>query len=339
MSNINEVVDVEETGLVHQAKPGVADVPMEVGKNSLDSLYDHYQKKLYVFDRSWSMDEGMLPEDEAAMYVWDEDTLKKFRDLIKDELLMAGVPDPDDDAVGEIVDGDDEPAEEEDPEAKEALTDDKKLIAFVVKTGLHRRPGMEPKRDGKYVKVSERKIEAVRGAMKKFVERRFKKYSDAQVGMIGFGSSAHMMCYPGAPAPEVMLAIDALSSDLGGTDIVAAIKHALSEFKARPSHVGSHHIVMVTDAEAQMRPEETKDFLHQMKEMNVCFDFIFVKGATDHSGWGFDPKDEYSLITMLKRMCNETGGEYQEVRKSSDFEEKFFKASERKALPPYQGGR
>src|SRR5882672_1744787 len=92
MSNINEVVDVEETGLVHQAKPGVADVPMEVGKNGLDSLYDHYQKKLYVFDRSLSMAEGMLPEDEAASYIWDEATLKGFRDLITDELVLNNVP-------------------------------------------------------------------------------------------------------------------------------------------------------------------------------------------------------------------------------------------------------
>lgn len=339
MVKINEVLDVEEVGLVHQPKEAVADVPMEVGKTGLDSLYDHYQKKLYVFDRSLSMAEGMLPEDEEAMYVWDEDTLKKFRDLINDELGMAGVdlPDADD------VDPDDPDAEpEEDPEVDEvkaALADDKKLIEFIIKKGLHRRPGMEPKRNIVHVKVSESKIEAVRGAMKKFVERRFKKYPDAQVGMIGFGSEAYTMCYPGAPQPEVMVAIDALSSDLGGTDIVAAIKRALNEFKARPSHVGSHHIVMVTDAEAYMSPQEAKDFLHQMKEMNVMFDFIYVKGSTDRTGWGYDPNQEDSMVTMLKKMCNETGGEYQEVRKSSDFEEKFFKASERKALPPYQGGK
>jgi len=327
MAKINEVVDVEETGLVLQSKPVVADVPMEVGKTGLDSLYDHYQKKLYVFDCSGSMADGMLPEDEAQMYIWDAGTLEKFRDLIRDEAkLVDPAIDPFDENGDDYIGF--------------SATDDKALIAYVIKQGLHRRPGMEPMQDYNHLRRSERKIEAVRGAMKKFIERRFKQYPDAQVGMIAFGGRAEIRAYPGAPKPELMLAVDALGSDMGGTNISEAIKRALNEFKRAPSHVGSHHIVMVTDAEAYMEPEEAKAFLHQMKEMNVMFDFIYVKGCNqgdnDWRGFG-NPED--SILNILKRMCRETGGEYQEVSKSSDFEEKFFAASERKALPPYQGGK
>lgn len=322
MASKNEVVDVEEVGLVHvpkkQEEQSHGMVNMEAGKSALDSIYDHYQKKIYVFDRSWSMESGMAPEDERKQYLWEPATLKKFRDLIADEM------------TAEVIAGDLD--EDESKQTAAELADDAKLVDYILQHQIHRRPDLEPPKDPNAPPAqTERKIQAVRGAMKRFVEKRFNQYPDAQVGMIGFGSQSYIMCYPGAPKPEVMMAIEALQPDMGGTDICGAIDRALSEFKTRPSHVGSHHLVMVTDAEASMTPGQAEDFLRTMKQLNVMFDFIYVKGQSEHSYYGDAPD---SIVNLLKRMCKETGGEYAEVSKSSDFEVKFFQASERKALPP-----
>lgn len=322
------VIDVDEPGLVHvpkkQEDTSKGYVPMEVGQTGLDSVFDHYQKKIYLFDRSGSMAAGMAPEDEIVRYVWSEETLKKFREEIAEDLearVMAGDMNAD-----------------EAEELANDLKDDQKLKKYVIETSRHMENGsVTLPTDYHATWTTERKIEAVRGAMKRFVEKRFQKFPDAQVGMIGFGHQTHWMCYPGAPKPEVLLAVEALAPDMGGTDIVKPIKMGLGEFKRRPSHVGSHHIVMVTDAEACMSKEQVQEFLHQMKELNVMFDFIYVRGQEESTRYAETNPD--SVLELLKKMCKETGGEYVEVNKSSDFEVKFFQASERKALPPAGGIR
>ena len=323
---MTKVMDVEEVGLVHipkkQEDANKAQVPMQAGKNQMDTIYDRYQKKVYLFDRSFSMESGMAPEDEKAMYLWTEDTLTKFRQFIADQLqvdVVAGKEDPDE--AADLV---------------KKLADDEELKKYIIEHKLHLMPGMAPARDYNHIKVTERKIEAVRGAMKRFVEKRFQKFPDAQVGMVGFGSSSRWMVYPGAPKPEVMLAIDGLAPDMGGTNIVSPISMAMTEFKKRPSHVGSHHIVMVSDAEAYIEKSVVMDFLHQMKELNVVMDFIYIQGQDEATRYAEINPD--SALELLKKMCKETGGEFVTVRKSSDFEIKFFQASERKALPP-AGGR
>jgi len=334
-----EVIIEEELAIVPTKRPPVADVPMEAGKSAVDTIYDHYQKKLYVFDRSGSMGTGMMPEEEASMYKWTPEILQNVRGVFVTEgflynaalatLDMAALDDEEYEQAKEDIDN----MTTDELWVKAGITDDELFKKHLVAQNLLIHPKIEPllQRDYGFNRTTERKIEAVRGAMKKFVEQRFKKYPDAQVGVIGFGDAAHIMCYPGAPKPEVLTAVQALDADYGGTNILKAIKAAMTEFKRSPSHVGSHHIVMVTDGQDWLHENDVDILLHNMKERNVVFDFIYVVG------YGYsarDDKDPKSTSGLLRKLCTETGGEYQVVSKSSDFEEKFLKASNRLALPP-----
>lgn len=318
----NNIVDMEETTAIATVAKPITEQPKD---KALDSIYDHYQKKLYVIDRSGSMDGGMLPEDELMMYKWTPEILDMFRVKIAEELeaeLAQLEMDPDTDP--------DELLEAKDSRAVTLaeIADDQRLMQFVIKFQLMVKYNIDVPRDWEYGRVTERKIEAVRGAMKKFVEQRFQRFPDAQVGVFGFGSNVELMAYAGNDKPTVLNAIERLDAGMGGTDIFRAVSHAMKEMKARPSRVKAHHIVLVTDAQ-DYGATEVEKLLPDMKKLNVVFDFILVLGQD-----GGPTNQDEEPVKTLKHICHETGGEYNEVRKSTDFEQKFLNVSNRKALPP-----
>ena len=319
MTNI--VNEEEVVAITTTAKP-IQESPKD---KALDSIYDHYQKKLYVIDRSGSMDGGMLPEDEMLMYKWTPEILDLFRDKIVEELeaeiaAMALDPDADPDEL--------KAATAELTATQIVVADDKQLMEMIIKFQLIFKYGIDVPRDWNYARTTESKMEAVRGAMKKFVEMRFQRFPDAQVGVFGFGSQTELMAYAGNDKQTVLQAIERLSANMGGTNIFHAVEKAMKEMKARPSRVKAHHIVLVTDAQ-DYGAIECEKLLPDMKKLNVVFDFILVLGQ---DGGPTNQDDE--PVKTLKRICQETGGEYNEVRKSTDFEQKFLNVSNRKALPP-----
>lgn len=313
-------IDVEETTAITTVAKPIAEAPKD---KTLDSIYDHYQKKLYVIDRSGSMDGGMLPEDELMMYKWTPEILDMFRAKIREELendISIADATGDDDILSD--------AEADAAHVEAEIADDHKLMLMIVKEQLMYKYGIDIPRDWEYGRITERKIEAVRGAMKKFVEQRFLRFPDAQVGVFGFGNNVELMAYAGNDKATVLNAIERLDAQMGGTDIFRAVSHAMKEMKARPSRVKAHHIVLVTDAQ-DYGATEVEKLLPDMLKMNVVFDFILVLGQ---DGGPTDQNQE--PIKTLKRICVDTGGEFNEVRKSTDFEQKFLNVSNRKALPP-----
>jgi hypothetical protein len=288
---------------------------------SITETFDRYQKMVYLIDESGSMSGGMAPEDEKAAYDWTPEVLSKFRNAIRDERahdLLDEDPalDP-----REAID------ESEASMKEENLLDDDKLIDFIIENRLHHGRTPIKVRMKITARHSESKTEAVRGAMTKFVEQRYEKFPDAQVALLGFGTQTHVKCYAGAPKQEVLLAIQALSNGEGGTDITQAVERGINEFKRRPSMVKAHHLVLVSDG-MDYAAGNVRLLLPKMKELNIVFDFIFVKGQHE------DDDAPSDVVVTLKQVCEATGGEYNEVSKSTDFEKKFLAVSNRRALPP-----
>jgi uncharacterized protein with von Willebrand factor type A (vWA) domain len=113
----------------------------------------------------------------------------------------------------------------------------------------------------------------------------------------------------------------------GGTTITQAVKTAISLIKQRPSRVQANQIILVTDGQDH-EAVAVEDLLSQMKELNIVFDFIFIRGQTEDKGY-------YTrAVDVLRKVCSETGGEYQTCSKASDFEMQLMAASNRPALPP-----
>lgn len=309
----HNIDDVEEVTSIVPVKKNGVESKEQPRDRSLDSIYDHYQKKLYVIDCSGSMSGGMAPEDEQLMYKWTPEILQQFRDRHKADLedaVNAGMVMPDE-AAAEM----------------QKLADDQELIRAIIAGNWIFEFGIDPERDWGYARFTKRKIEAVRGAMKNFVEQRFQKYPDAQVGLFSFGTSQQLLAYAGNTKEIVLQAIAQLSADAGGTDIMGAVRRAMNEMKARPSRVGAHHIVLVTDGQDH-GALDIDQLLPDFKKMNIVLDFILVLG--EHGGsYGYE-----EVTKKIKAFCEATGGEYFEVRKETDFEQKFLKVSNRPALPP-----
>lgn len=317
---MNEIIEKDDAVvLVEKPKEEKKEYTIANGTH-LQEMFDRYQKKIYLFDESGSMSEGMAPEDERQLYKWTSDVLTSFRNFIESHI------------AGEIVQQDPslDPAKALD-EAKEVmrnedLYNDEKLKSYILQNRIHTvAKHIKLEEQSSWTLHTERKIDAVKGAMKKFVEQRFKRFPDAQVAVFGFTTTTEIKCYAGALKEEVLAAIDRLTSS-GGTQIFQAVERAVQECKRRPSKVGAHHIVLVTDAQ-DYSAERVQELRDKMKEMNIVFDFIFVKGMHGESA-------PANVVKILQGVCSQTGGEYNEVSKSSDFTEKFLEVSSRRALPP-----
>lgn len=320
---IIETNEEVEAITVTKSEPTPVENPFDVLKmtsksNQLSDLFDRYQKIIYLIDESGSMVSGMAPEDEAKMYNFTDAVLEKFRNHIREVRIQNILKE--DPKLSQLEALQEASADMED----EGLQHTPNLIEYIVTHNLVEQTGIDVPRNWNVETI--RKVDAVRSSMKKFVEQRFKKYADAQVAVFGFDGSTTVHCYAGSPLEDVVKAIENLSAHGSSTNITQAVERAIKECKRRPSSVGAHHIVLVSDG-LDYGAIKVKDLLEQMKTTNICFDFIFVKGEYGHSA---NPE----VVKVLKEVCYNTGGEYNEVSKMSDFQDKFLAVSNRRALPP-----
>ena len=296
---------------------------------TLVDMYDHYSKLLYVIDASSSMGSGMLSEDWIKRYTWSPELLEQFRvemrKTYKKELAEYQAEqdvmdeddiDPDDDGV----------FEEEAPEDPDALSDDE-LKMKILSENLSDKHGIGLQNNYNYRGRSRSKMMALKDAAKKFVADRFRKFADARVGVFRFTDSTQLLCASGASEVEVMNAINRLpDGGDGSTEIFQAVERALNDCKKRPSEVGLHHIVFVSDGE-DYSGIRVKDLLPRMKELGVIFDFIYMLGATEEASYS-------ETVQVLKAVCEATSGEFVVVKTEQDFEQKFLAVSNRPMLPP-----
>lgn len=319
-------VKPEYEQIVEQATASVG-VP---GGKGIEKILDEHRKLLYVVDRSGSMADGMRDEEQLDAYIFPDEKLKALRvhlkKMEKASKAVADVSDEEEQAFADMG------------EQMQLISElsDNELKAHIIASGKAAGrwgseklifEGFEFPINSKTKHNSKTKMQALKGAAKKFVATRFQQHKDAMVGLMAFEDSSEILAYAGASEEEVLKAFDSLpDSGGGGTNIYQAVREALSEFKARPSLVGANHMVLVSDG-LDLGATKVENMLETMKGLTLVFDFIYLQGST--------PDQEGEVVAkVLRRVCEATGGEYTVVKTNQDFEVKFLAVSNRPLLPP-----
>lgn len=310
-----EMLDMDEMSYSIVHVPSEAKPEEVKAGNSLADMYDRYKKLIYVFDISWSMNDGMAMEDFVRSYKWPKEKLDEFRAAVK--AVMEEMDDED------AVDGD--ILEQEENVFDFDLNDDEALKRAILEHNWQRDFGIALEKNESFKPVTITKMTAVKNAAKEFVNARFNKFPDAQVLVYAFDNRVEQRTR-GFGRDIVLSALDSLNP-AGGTDITPAVKAAVAECRARPSQLGANHIVLVSDG-MDYNAVDVEKLLPEMKQRNIVFDFIFVTGSDTLS-----PSDMH-VINVLEKICKETGGEFTTVRTVKDFQVKFLQASTRLCLPP-----
>lgn len=303
--------------------------PSDVNPGStLTEMYDRFSKLLYAIDASGSMGEGMLSEDSLKRYKWTPELLESFRAAMRADQQLLEEGDTVDDGPEEWLDEEDQEAPQEAPSHVDvdAMTDEdvKRMIVF---NHLDQRYNIDLQMDYSVRLKSRSKMMALKDAAKDFVHQRFQKFPDAKVAVFQFEDHPQMLCAAGASEQEVLNAINRLP-DMGGggTNIYRAVDRVVNECQKRPSEVGLHHIVLVSDG-CDGGGVKVKELVPKMKELGIVFDFIYMVGASEDQQGG-------EVAKAMRWVCEMTGGEYVVVKTEQDFEQKFLAVSNRPMLPP-----
>ncbi len=305
--------------------------------DTLTDMYDRFSKLIYAIDASGSMGEGMLSDESIKMYKWSPELLEKFmlamekdkyfeKQWKEDQKEMAEEYEEDGDAFEE--DGDAFEGDGSSPVDVRSLTE-AQLKMEIVSENLSQKYGvpLEVNYSFNNRNRSRSKMMALKDAAKNFVHSRFQKFADARVGVFSFEDSPSLLCAAGASEEEVMQAINRLPDNGGGgTNIYRAVERVVNECKKRPSEVGLHHIVLVSDG-CDYGGIQVKNLLPKMKELGIVFDFIYMIGASGDVG------NSEEVAKVLREVCEATGGEYTIVKTEEDFEKKFLAVSKRPLLP------
>lgn len=286
--------------------------------SSLTEMYDRFSKLLYVIDSSGSMGEGMVSDEYVKQFKWTEEILEQFKARMKKDKDLV-------DIQVEFDEDTDEEIETEVPINVDALSEDELKMKIVLEN-LSDKYSIRLDRNYNYRAKSRSKMMALKDAAKNFVHTRYQKFADARVAVFKFEEHPQLLCAAGASEQEVLNAIDRLPDNGGGgTRIYPAVERALNDCQKRPSEVGLHHIVLVSDG-CDGDGVRVRNLVPQMKSLGVVFDFIYMVGTSpDFQG--------EEVAKVMRDVCEATGGEYTVVKTEQDFEQKFLAVSNRPMLP------
>ncbi len=169
------------------------------------------------------------------------------------------------------------------------------------------------------------------------ISARFKKFPSARVAVVAFGGNTFTLFDDGVEA-QVEGAIAQLDCngmsvatgesgymhsrvDSNETNILGAISAGMDICRAKPSAVGLHHFILVTDGGSHT---SLTSWVPNMKSSGIVLDYIHI----GESGYVNDD---------VKRACEATGGEFMVCNTEKDIAEKFTLAASRLCLPPAPG--
>ena len=112
----------------------------------------------------------------------------------------------------------------------------------------------------------------------------------------------------------------------GDTNIPGALNHGIQVCEQNPSPVGTHQVLMVTDALDWRAVNADTEFLPRCKQHNIIVDVIWIRSGFSSGG------DE--VVAALRRLCEGTGGKFVEASTIEDVRRGFIAGANRLCLPP-----
>jgi hypothetical protein len=351
LGNMGNEITLRKTEL--EAKPSVL--------KKLDALYEEYVRLLFLFDVSGSMMGRVAAGKDGRtfvdQFVWEAKRLAEIRKEIEAALARLNgamidpfAAQPDDPAYVPLADPVAGPNGEflftpTDEELKQRIVRADMIVAFGIPVDFAKKHQQPPTR-----------MELVRKLAKQEIANRFKKFPQSLISVVPF--SGHPETLFDAQQPDNLWpALEGLDTSWnvficddcgknvpyngvgaaptcacngkkmqraysdGDTDILAAIRRAMDLCRTKPSPVGIHHIILVTDGQDYQATASIESWVPSLKTSGVVLDYIHI-GEEDYTN------------EAIKRACVALGGEYVNVNTERDFEEKFIAAAQRLMLPP-----
>lgn len=288
----------------------------------LNGVYDEFQKLVFLFDCSGSMN-NYIARSYEDQYQWPEEKLAEIRtkaeaafaakqiiDQIEDEALRATEMFLLGTEVHELASWCDPATGKAKPDAELKLN--------VIRTGRIGDFGIALNWE-KHTDVPPSRIEVVKKLAHSELAKRVAKYPMGQLAIIRFGSGATVLYEEGRDEAMLWAAVDSLTADDGGTEILNALNTGMGVCRKNPSKVGVHHFVLVTDG-GDTGGGDFLGWIPTLKASGVILDYIHIGDES--------PNSEISAV------CKATGGEYALVNSEKSLREKFVEAVSRKCLPP-----
>jgi len=288
----------------------------------LNGVYDEFQKLVFLFDCSGSMD-NYIARSYEDQYQWPEEKMVEIRkkaedafaakqtvDQIEDECLRATKMFMLGAEVMEMASWCNH--------ATGTAKQDAELKLNVIRAGMIGSLSVGLNWET-HTNVPPTRIEVVKKLAHSELAKRVAKYPKGQLAIIRFGSGAQVLYQEGRDEKALWDAVDSLTANDGGTKILNALNTGMSVCRKNPSKVGVHHFVLVTDG-GDTGGGDFLGWIPTLKASGVILDYIHIGDE--------QPNSEISAV------CKATGGEYALVNSEKSLREKFVEAVSRKCLPP-----
>lgn len=288
----------------------------------LNGVYDEFQKLVFLFDCSGSMN-NYIARSYEGQYLWPEEKMAEIRKKAEDAFATKqAVDEIEDEALratemfllGAEVH---ELASWCDPATGKAKPDADLKLA-VIRTGRIGDFGIALNWE-EHTDVPPSRIEVVKKLAHSELAKRVAKYPKGQLAIIRFGSGAQVLYQEGRDEAMLWAAVDSLTANDGGTEILNALNTGMSVCRKNPSKVGVHHFVLVTDG-GDTGGGDFLGWIPTLKASGVILDYIHI---------GDEERND-----LIARVCEATGGEYALVNSEKSLREKFVEAVQRRCLPP-----
>ena len=316
---------------------------------TISDTYGEHQKLVFLFDASGSMSQKVATDKYGATFtdafIWTPEkldeigqacsrTVQKVSDFNIGVLTGALDPDEDDPALDELESRClrlcrenmfAAPAVPTESEIKERIVRNDATAEFGILPSLGKR--QEPPS----------RMDLVKRLASAEITARFKKFPNARVAVVAFGGNA-LTLFDDGDAAQVDAAVAQLDAngmnapvtegstyagprvDNSDTNIMGAVSAGMNICRAKPSAVGLHHFILVSDGGAYT---SLNSWVPNLKASGIVLDYIHI--------------GDHYINDDVKAACAATGGEFVVCNTEKDIAEKFTLAATRLCLPPAPG--
>ena len=308
------------------------------------TIYDQYQKLLFVLDDSGSMGQRLMGITDLMEEELTDEDRQNIEKRIENAKVRAEADvkaalealDSEEESEFDIVGGDDEGFDLSGVDVphefpNETLYNDQQWNRLATKNDESRKAEVL-KSDSlcrelgisRHGSTAPSKNTAMKAVVTKEIRDRYMKFGTPDIQVIKFEASFQVLRTIGEE--ETIQAVDSLTAHGWDTKIFPPLQAALGLCKHAPSAVGCHHIILVTDG-LSGDGDECLALLPECLRLNAVVDFIHIADE-------YDVCSDWSQYSQLKELSNKSGGKFYSVSTVKDFEKVFFESSQRLMLPP-----